>query len=333
MLKLAVIGATGAVGRRMVSELERIGPLNFELGLFASPRSAGEFLPFRGRSVEVRAFELSEMKNFQFALMSAGGDFSKQYALDIVKLGCSVIDNSSAWRMDDRFPLVVPEVNGGLLAETDGPVLVANPNCSTIQMVVSLEPLRKFGIERVDVATYQSVSGTGQKGLVELDGQLRSNDLQPTVYARRIASNVIAAIGEFDREGHCVEELKMVNETRKILGMRDLRVLSTTVRVPTRVGHGEAVTVTLQKEATRTEVLNSFKSAAGLKVYEGLDGFDVPTPQDAEGSSDVLVGRIRLACGETRSKLLQYWCVADNLLKGAATNSVQIMNLALAKRY
>lgn len=329
-LKIAVVGATGAVGREMIEDLAESTLQEIEVGLFASSRSAGEVISFRGKPREVQIFEVSKLKGYDFCLMSAGGDFSRQYAKAIVEAGVTVIDNSSAWRMDPELPLIVPEVNGSVLKKTKLPTIIANPNCSTIQMVVALKPLMDhFGIEMIQVATYQSVSGTGQKGVIELSEQVEQHykfqDLSPKVYAQPIAFNVLPAIDKLDPTGHCYEEIKMIKETKKIMGRDDFEVFATTARVPTFNCHCEAVTVKLKKKVTQAEALESLRNAQGIRLVEDIDHALFPTPREVAGQREVFVSRVRLPFGETSSPWVQLWVVADNLKKGAASNAVQIL--------
>ena len=329
-----MIGATGAVGREMLADLDHstfaARGKSLRLGLFASPRSAGERMQCLGQTIEVKPFSLEAIKGFDFALMSAGGKFSRQYSPAIVEQGTTVIDNSSAWRMQDGVSLVVPEVNGGMLKPGQRAAIIANPNCSTIQMVVALKPLEdKFGVESVNVSTYQSVSGTGQKGIKELatqvDAQLKFQALEPLVYAQPIVFNVLPAIDVLDASGHCFEEEKMVRETRKIMNRPDLEVMATTARVPTFNCHCEAVSVRLKKSVTRDQALEVLRRARGIRLVEENDHAAFPTPRSVTGDRNVWVSRVRLPLGQSTSHWLQFWIVADNLKKGAATNAVQIL--------
>jgi aspartate-semialdehyde dehydrogenase len=284
---------------------------------------------FRSKTQEVQAFSLEALKGTPYVLMSAGGSFSKEHSKALVAQGSTVIDNSSAWRMDDGVALVVPEVNLDHL-KTRGPQIIANPNCSTIQMVVALKPLQdKFGLELVQVSTYQSVSGTGQKGIAELGQQLEAQfkfqTLEPKVYAQPIAFNCLPGIDVFDDAGHCYEETKMVKETRKILGLPDLDVMASTVRVPTFHTHGETVAVKLKRAVTRDEALTALESGRGLVVNRVDDHKAQPTARTVTGDGRVFVSRVRLPLGKTSSPWLQFWNIADNLKKGAATNAVQIL--------
>jgi len=329
-MKVAIIGATGAVGREMISDLETSAIKEIQVGLFASERSAGERLSFRGKTFEVKPFQLGALAGFDACLMSAGGAFSRQHARAIADLGVTVIDNSSAWRMVAGVPLVVPEVNPEALRGIPRNSIIANPNCSTIQMVVALKPLMdSFGVQQIQVSTYQSVSGTGQKGIKELSSQVESSfkfaDATPKVYAQPIAFNVLPAIDVLDANGHCFEEEKMVRETRKIFSKPDLDVLATTVRVPVYHCHCESVVVRLSHAVTRKEAISCMASFSGLTMHLEDDHAAFPTPRGVAGSQGVHVARVRLPIEKDKSDWLQFWVVADNLKKGAATNAVQIL--------
>ncbi len=330
-MKVAIVGATGAVGREMLRDLEESKLKDIQLGVFASARSKGSKVTFRNKTHEVETFSALALKGIPYVLMSAGGGFSREFSQALVAQGSTVIDNSSAFRMDESVALVVPEVNGKILNATK-PQIIANPNCSTIQMVVALKPLADlFGIDMVHVSTYQSVSGTGQKGIAELGAQLEAQmkfqDPEPKVYAQPIAFNLLPGIDVFDDTGHCYEEIKMVKETRKIMGLPGLDVMATTVRVPTFHCHGETVNVRLNREITRDEALAAFRGAKGLVLNEKDDHASQPTPRTATGDQRVFVSRVRLPYGQAKSRWLQFWNVADNLKKGAATNAVQILEL------
>lgn len=332
-MKVAIVGATGAVGREMIRDLEEAAIPDLDVGMYASPRSAGQKVTFRGKQHVVQAFSLEALKGTRYVLMSAGGTFSKEHSKSLVAIGATVIDNSSAWRMDDSVPLIVPEVNGATL-KVGKPQIIANPNCSTIQMVVALKPLHdRFGFDMVQVSTYQSVSGTGQTGIAELasqlEAQMKFQDPEPKVYAQPIAFNCLPAIANFDATGHCEEEIKMVKETRKIMGLPHLDVLASTVRVPTFHCHGETVNVRLKRAITRAEAMDAFRSGEGLVLVDKDDHKALPTPRGTAGDRRVFVSRVRMAYGETTSHWLQFWNVADNLKKGAATNAVQILEMIL----
>ena len=335
-MKIAIVGATGAVGREMIKDLEASPLKDVELSLWASPRSAGSKLPFRGQSYEVQPFSVEALKTVRYVLMSAGGAFSREFSRLLVAQGTTVIDNSSAWRMSEDVPLVVPECNGDVL-KADKPQIIANPNCSTIQMVVALKPLKdNFGLSIVQVATYQSVSGTGQKGIAELSEQLEANfrfqEVQPKVYAQPIAFNLLPGIDVFDEQGHCYEEVKMVKETRKILDLPDLEVLASTVRVPTFHCHGEMVNVLLGEAVTREQALEALASGEGIVLNREDRHAAQPTPRTTVGDHRVFVSRLRLPYGQKQSRWLQFWNVADNLKKGAASNAVQILEFVQGLR-
>jgi len=335
-MKVAIIGATGAVGREMTEDLADSSLQGIDVGFFASARSEGQSIDFRGGRQSVKTFQLDALRGYDYALMSAGGSFSKEFSPQLAEIGVTVIDNSSAWRQDKDVALVVPEVNASTLDSYKGRI-IANPNCSTIQMVVALSPLQKsFGLEMVQVSTYQSVSGTGQKGISELAdqvlGHMKFEELQPKVYAQPIVFNLLPGIGPIDSQGHCEEEIKMVKETQKILGLPKLEVLATTIRVPVFSCHSESISVRLSKEVTRDEVCQALIGAPGLEFYMGDDYAEMPTPKKITGKRGSYVARVRLPYGTERSRWVQFWNVADNLKKGAATNAVQILEYLESKR-
>jgi aspartate-semialdehyde dehydrogenase len=328
-MKVAIVGATGAVGREMIRDLEESSLRDIEVGLYASARSKGTRISFRGKTHEVQEFSVEALRGTPYVLMSAGGSFSKEASPGLVDVGCTVIDNSSAWRMDKNVALVVPEVNGDILVKGK-PQIIANPNCSTIQMVVALKPLEdEFGLKMVQVATYQSVSGTGQKGISELSTQLEQQfkfqELSVSAYAQPIVFNLLPGIDVYDSEGHCNEEVKMIRETRKIMDLDDLPVFASTVRVPTFNCHGEMVTVQLEEKITRKQAIDVLSAAPGLTVNATDDHAAQPTNRRVTGEKGVFVSRVRLGWGEKESEWLQFWNIADNLKKGAATNAVQIL--------
>ncbi|MBP6217181.1 MAG: aspartate-semialdehyde dehydrogenase [Oligoflexales bacterium] len=339
-MKIAVVGASGAVGREILAELEEsaLVPKTAEVIALASPRSDGERLKFRGKTLTVRAFQLEAVQGCSFVLMSAGKEFSKEWSPKIAQLGAYVIDNSSAWRSHRDIPLVVPEVNQEVLKGYK-PGIIANPNCSTIQMVVALDPLKKaYGLEMVQVATYQSVSGSGQKGITELSEGMKASfkfeRAVPSLYEHPIAFNLIPYIGSIDDvTGYCEEELKMIQETRKILSDEDLPVLPTTVRVPVFHCHAEAVTVKLSCPVSREELIARLSQSKGLSFVADSERLNFPNPLTIAQKSGVYVCRARLlqtADGKQRSDWVQFWNVADNLKKGAATNAVQILESLLS---
>ena len=327
-----MVGATGAVGRRMLSMLEE---RNFPVGrltALASARSAGQTLQFRGQSVEVKELREDSFKGIDLALFSAGASVSKQYAPVAVDSGCVVIDNSSAWRMDKEVPLIIPEVNPDALG--DRWRIIANPNCSTIQMVVALKPIHdRYRIRRVVVSTYQSVSGSGQKAIEELERQSRAvlegKPAQAEVYPHQIAFNCLPHIDVFLDNGYSKEEMKMVHETRKILGDESIEVSPTTVRVPVFYSHSEAVNVETEQAMEIEEVKKLLSAFPGIRVVDAPDKNEYPLAVEATGKGDVMVGRIRKDLD--RENAINFWVVSDNLLKGAALNAVQIAELLLQR--
>jgi aspartate-semialdehyde dehydrogenase len=326
MTRVAVVGATGVVGRTMLELLsERSFPAD-EIVLFASSRSAGTEID--GRVVQVLD-DSADLSGFDVALFSAGAGTSRDWAARFVDQGAVVVDNSSAFRRDPSIPLVVSEVNPHALAHHRG--IIANPNCSTMQLMVALAPIhRAVGIERLIVATYQSVSGTGAKAIDELNGQAHAslNGMEmpaPEVYPEPIAFNVIGAAGNFaDGDDHTDEERKMMFETHKILEDESIGVAVTCVRVPVRIGHSEAVNVQTREPLSADGARELLADAPGVALE------NVPTPLHAEGHDEVFVGRIRR--DESHPRALSMWIVSDNLRKGAATNAVQIAELLVADR-
>lgn len=323
--RVAVVGATGAVGREMLRMLEeRAFPVS-ECVALASARSAGSTLRAFGRDIVVQELTEHSFEGVDVALFSAGGDRSKQYAPIAARAGAIVIDNSSAWRMDAAVPLVVPEVNGDLL-DTRHPI-IANPNCSTIQMVLALQALHQAaGVKRVVVSTFQSTSGAGQGGMDELMEQTRGflahEPVQPKVFPRSIAFDCIPQIGSFSPTGYTVEEEKMIFETRKIMRLPELPVSATCVRVPTQRGHLESVTVDLERPMTTAEAQTVLGGFPGLTLVDDPAAGVYPTARDCEGRIDTLVGRVREDISLPAT--LHLWIASDNLLKGAAWNAVQI---------
>jgi aspartate-semialdehyde dehydrogenase len=322
---VAVAGATGAVGREMLKTLEqRDFPASKVIPL-ASSRSAGSTLEFKGQNLIVQELKEDSFQGVDLALFSAGGGTSEKFAPHAANAGCVVVDNSSAWRMDERCPLVVPEVNPHDLDWHKG--IIANPNCSTIQMVVVLAPLhRAAGIKRVVVSTYQAVSGTGQKAIKELETQVRELfSLQsPTVevYPHRIAFNCLPHIDMFLDNGYTKEEMKMVKETVKIMGDERVKVTATTVRVPVFYGHSESLNIEFESELTPNEARAVLSQAPGVRVMDNPSEKIYPMPIDAAGQDETFVGRIRQ--DETQDNTLNMWIVSDNIRKGAALNAVQI---------
>ncbi|MBU4176191.1 MAG: aspartate-semialdehyde dehydrogenase [Desulfobacteraceae bacterium] len=332
---VAVVGATGAVGNQMITCLEERNFPVKSIKLLASSRSVGRKLRFRGDLVEVEELNENSFRGVDIALFSAGGGISKKFAPVAAKDGCVVIDNSSAWRMDPEVPLVVPEVNPHAVAAYTNKGIIANPNCSTIQMVVPLGPIyKKCGIKRIVVSTYQAVSGTGKKAINELFDQTRSMinfiDYKINVYPHRIAFNCLPHIDVFLDNGYTKEEMKMVNETRKILEDDNIGVTATTVRVPVFFGHSESINIETEKHITAVEVKSLLENAPGVKVVDDPEKNVYPLAIDAAGQDLTLVGRIRE--DESIPNGINMWVVADNIRKGAATNTVQIAEI-LAENY
>lgn len=328
MYSVAIVGATGAVGREMLKVLEeRSFPVK-ELFLFASERSEGVELTFKEEKVKVRKLTESELKRAKadFTLFSAGASISKSFAPVAVSSGSIVIDNSRAFRYEDWVPLVVPEVNPHATFKHKG--IIANPNCSTIQMVVALKPLHDYAkIKRVVVSTYQAVSGAGWKAVLELKNQIKDPSAEPSVFPKKIAFNVIPHIDIFLEDLYTREEDKMRKETVKIMEDPNIKVSVTTVRVPVLRGHAEAINVEFEKEISVETARKILKGAPGIILMDDPQMGLYPTPIDVDGRDEVFVGRIRK--DETIEHGLNIWVVADNLRKGAATNAVQIAELLL----
>ncbi len=319
-MKVAVVGATGLVGGTMLRILEERNFPVTELIPVASERSVGQKVSFKGREFSVVSADTAIAMKPALALFSAGGSISLELAPKFAAVGCYVVDNSSAWRMKENIKLVVPEVNGHALTKDD--YIIANPNCSTIQMVMVLDPIhRAYGIKRVVVSTYQSVSGTGQKAVKELMEQ-RAGNPENKVYPHRIDMNVLPHIDVFLENGYTKEEIKMVQETCKIMGDDSIKVTATTVRVPVVGGHSESVNIELLKEFNEVDIKELLSNQSGVVVVDNPSMNAYPMPIDAEGKDEVFVGRIRRDYSQPNT--LNCWIVADNLRKGAATNAVQI---------
>jgi aspartate-semialdehyde dehydrogenase len=322
---VAVVGATGAVGSEMVQTLEeRDFPIE-KLRLFASERSEGKKIEYKGKDISVEVLKDDSFEGIDIALFSAGAERSKIWAPIAVKSGCVVVDNSSQWRMDPEVPLVVPEVNPDDIKWHKG--IIANPNCSTIQMVVVLKPIHDVAkIKRVVVTTFQSVSGTGQKAMDELLQQttdiLNFREVKCNVYPYQIAFNVIPHIDKFLENDYTKEEMKMVNETKKIMGDNSIRVTATTVRVPVFRGHSESLNIETEKKLTANEVRAILSEAPGIIVFDAPHKNIYPIPINVAGRDETYVGRIRE--DESIENGINMWIVADNLRKGAALNAVQI---------
>jgi len=319
-MKVAVVGATGMVGEVMLKVLaERNFPVT-ELIPVASEKSVGKEIEFRGNKYKVVSLDTAVSMKPQIALFSAGGDTSKEWAPKFAEAGTTVIDNSSAWRMDPTKKLVVPEINAQELTPSDK--IIANPNCSTIQMVLALNPLhKKYNIERVVVSTYQSVTGTGVKAVKQLENEYAGIEGE-MAYKYPIHRNAIPQIDVFEDNGYTKEEMKMTRETKKIMGDDSIKVTATTVRIPTVGGHSESVNVEFTNDFDLAEVRNILSETPGITLQDNINAFEYPMPLYAEGKDDVFVGRLRR--DETQPNTLNMWIVADNLRKGAATNAVQI---------
>jgi aspartate-semialdehyde dehydrogenase len=319
-MKVAVVGATGLVGTVMLKVLEERNFPVTELIPVASEKSVGKEIEFKGKKYKVHSMQDAIAAKPQIALFSAGGSTSMQWAPEFAKAGTTVIDNSSAWRMDPSKKLVVPEINAGELTREDK--IIANPNCSTIQMVVALNPLhKKYRIKRVVVSTYQSVTGTGVKAVAQLNNE-REGKSGEMAYKYPIDLNVIPQIDVFLDNGYTKEEMKMVNETKKIMGDNSIQVTSTTVRIPVMGGHSESVNVEFENEFELKDIFEIMKSTDGIILQDDPSNQIYPMPMNAHNRDEVFVGRIRR--DESQPKTLNMWIVADNLRKGAATNAVQI---------
>jgi len=330
---VVIVGATGAVGETMLSILEeRKFPVD-NLYLLASERSAGQRLQFNGKNVTVTNLEEFDFSQADIGLFSAGGGISKIYAPKAGEAGCVVIDNTSEFRLDDDVPLVVPEVNPEAIAGYKARNIIANPNCSTIQMLVALKPIYDaVGITRINVATYQAVSGTGKEAIAELAGQttalLNLQEIKVDVYPKQIAFNVLPQIDVFMDNGYTREEMKMVWETQKIFGDTEIQVNPTAVRVPVFYGHSEAIHIETKEKITTLMARDLLEAFPGVTVMDDRTDGGYPTAvTESAGKDDVWVGRIREDISHPRG--LDMWVVADNVRKGAALNSVQIAELLI----
>lgn len=326
-MKVAVVGATGLVGTKMLQVLaERNFPVT-ELLPVASEKSVGKEIDFKGKKYKVVSMTDAIAAKPAVALFSAGGSTSLEWAPKFAEAGITVIDNSSAWRMDPTKPLVVPEINADVLTTNDR--IIANPNCSTIQMVVALNPLhKKYKAKRIVVSTYQSVTGTGVKAVNQLLNE-RSGVQGEMAYKYQIDLNVIPQIDVFLDNGYTKEEMKMVNETKKIMRDDSIRVTATTVRIPVMGGHSESVNVEFEEDFDLNEIRSLLSSAPGVVVVDDPSNAEYPMPKDAHERDEVFVGRLRR--DETQPKTLNLWIVSDNLRKGAATNAVQIAEYLVGK--
>ena len=319
-MKVAIVGATGLVGNVMLKVLEeRNFPLD-ELLLVASERSVGKKIKFKGEDISVISIPTAREARPDIALFSAGGSTSLEWAPKFAEVGTTVIDNSSAWRMDSSKKLIVPEINANQLTKSDK--IIANPNCSTIQMVMALAPLHnKYKIKRIVVSTYQSVSGTGVKAVEQMENEILGKKGE-MAYPYPIHKNAIPHCDVFEDNGYTKEEMKLVNETQKILSDRTIAVTATAVRIPTAGGHSEAINVEFENEFDLTEVRQLLNNTDGITIQDNLETNSYPMPIYAHGKDDVFVGRIRRDGSQPNT--LNMWVVSDNLRKGAATNTVQI---------
>lgn len=325
-MRIAVVGATGMVGEIMLKVLaERNFPVT-ELIPVASEKSIGKELEFKGKLYKVVGLQTAVDMKADIALFSAGGDTSLEWAPKFAAAGTTVIDNSSAWRMDPTKKLIVPEINASELSKEDK--IIANPNCSTIQMVLVLAPLhKKYNVKRVIVSTYQSITGTGVKAVQQLENEYAGVQGE-MAYKYPIHRNAIPQCDSFEDNGYTKEEMKLVRETKKILSDNSINVTATAVRVPIVGGHSEAVNVEFSKDFDVNEVRSIIENTAGVVVQDNTENFSYPMPIYAEGKDAVFVGRIRR--DESQEKTLNMWIVADNLRKGAATNTVQIAEYLVA---
>ncbi len=329
---VAVVGATGAVGTEMMRILEERNFPVERLVPLASERSAGKSVKFKGEEIPVKVLDERSFEGVQIALFSAGGSVSERFAPIAARSGCVVVDNTSAFRMDPDVPLVVPEVNPHAISLYKKKGIIANPNCSTIQMVVVLKPLHdRARIRRVVVSTYQSVSGTGMRAILELEAQVRAwvegKALEPKVYPHPIAFNCLPHIDVFFEDGYTKEEMKMVNETKKIMEDETIRVTATTVRVPVFRGHSEAINIETERKLTVQEAREILSRAPGVKLWDDPAEKKYPMPILAAGGDETWVGRIREDTSVENG--LNLWVVADNLRKGAALNAIQIAEILI----
>ncbi len=333
-VNVAVVGATGAVGNEMVKILEeRRFPIN-ELKLLASKRSLGKKMGFNGKEVAIEELTEDAFTDVQISLFSAGASVSRKFAPIAAKSGCIVVDNSSAFRMEPDVPLVVPEVNPHAIAQYSNQGIIANPNCSTIQMVVPLKPIHDVSrIKRIVVATYQAVSGTGKRAIGELSNQTQAifnlKEIVCNVYPHQIAFNCLPHIDIFLENGYTKEEMKMCYETKKIMEDDSIEVTATCVRVPVFYSHSEAVNIELEKRLTANEVRDILSNAPGVKVVDNPDKNEYPLAIYAAGRDEVFVGRIREDA--SKENCVDMWIVSDNIRKGAALNAVQIAELLLER--
>ena len=327
-MKVAVVGATGMVGNVMLQVLEERNFPVTELIPVASEKSIGQTIVFKGKEYKVIGLAQAVSLKPDVALFSAGGSVSTEWAPKFAQVGTIVVDNSSAWRMDPTKKLVIPEINADVLTKEDK--IIANPNCSTIQMLVALSPLRKYGIKRIIVSTYQSITGTGVKAVKQLENEYR-NEKGEMAYHYPIHRNAIPHCDVFEPNGYTKEEMKLVRETKKIFADDSIRVTATAVRIPVVGGHSESINVEFEQDFDLTEVRKILSKAPGITLQDNTDTNTYPMPIYAQGKDDVFVGRIRR--DESAPNSLNMWVVADNLRKGAATNNIQIAETLIKKGF
>ncbi len=319
-MKLALVGATGMVGNIMLKLLEERNFPFSKLLLVASKRSVGKIIKYKKEQINIIEIEKALEEEPTIAIFSAGSNVSKEWAPKFAAIGCTVIDNSSAWRMDENIKLIVPEINASELNTNDK--IIANPNCSTIQMVLALKTLQKnYGIKRLVISTYQSVTGTGVAAVKQMKNE-RNGIQGEMAYPHPIDLNCIPHGGEFHKNGYTSEEIKLVRETNKIFGTKDIKITATVVRIPVLGGHSEAVNVELKKEFDITQIKKEIGETSGVIIQDDVENNNYPMPITAHNNDDVFVGRIRR--DNTVEYGLDLWIVADNLRKGAATNAIQI---------
>jgi len=328
-MKIAIAGATGLVGRKMIEILEEMMIKPSELILCASPNSAGKSIDFMGEAHTIILLEQALNQNPDIVLFSAGGEVSKEWAPKFAANGSFVIDNSSAWRMDENVPLVVPEINADLI--NSNTKIIANPNCSTIQLVLAIKPLQHiYGIKRLVISTYQSVTGSGIKGINQMESERRGENPSEKAYPHSIDGNIIPQGGEFLDNGYTTEEMKLVHETRKILSAPEMAITATVVRVPVTGGHSESINIEFEKEYEIEEAKKLIGMMPGVLELDFPQASLYPMPKISEGKDQVFVGRIRR--DESIKNGLNMWVVADNLRKGAATNAVQIAKYIITNK-
>ena len=321
-MNLAIVGATGMVGRTMLQVLHERGIAVENLYPVASKSSLGQKVAYGGKSYDVCLLEDALEQDVDFALFSAGGELSKEWAPKFAEKGVVVIDNSSAWRMDENCPLVVPQINQSSIL--DSHKIIANPNCSTIQMVMALAPLdREYGIKRLVISTYQSITGTGKAAVQQMEEERATGSSENMVYAHPIDKNCIPHCDVFLENGYTKEEMKLTHETRKILGKPMMQITATAVRIPVVGGHSESINVAFENDCDIDRVRTLLRETEGVLVVDDIANNSYPMPINAMNRDEVMVGRIRR--DESQKNTLNMWVVADNLRKGAATNAVEIL--------